>query len=77
MFLCLSIKGVSRARSTVDGSKDPSPSDIKLHTSKSETSLADSDPFVLISDAEVREARSHDTLQALPSISKSTLLPGN
>ena len=37
--------------------------------------MADTDSFVLLTDAEVREARSHDTLQK-QKMPKNKLLPG-
>ncbi|KAK7077189.1 WD repeat and FYVE domain-containing protein 3 [Halocaridina rubra] len=74
--------GVSRAISTIErgGSHDGQrSSDHRLQTSKSETSLADSDAFVLISDSEVREAQTQqivdrqDTKKKPP---KNPLMPG-
>ena len=75
------LTGVSRAISAIErgGSHDGQRgSDHRLQTSKSETSLADSDAFVLISESEVREAQiqqitQQETKKKLP---KNPLMPG-
>lgn len=58
-----------------DGQRGP---DHRLQTSKSETSLADSDAFVLISDSEVREAQSQQTAvqEAKKKLPRNPLMPG-
>ncbi|XP_069973806.1 WD repeat and FYVE domain-containing protein 3 isoform X2 [Penaeus vannamei] len=74
-------QGVARAISTIergvahDGQRGP---DHRLQTSKSETSLADSDAFVLISDSEVREAQSQQTAvqEAKKKLPRNPLMPG-
>ena len=66
--------GVTRAISTIErGVHDGA--DHRLQTSKSETSLVDSDAFVLISESEVREAQ--QTIQEMKSnLPKNPLMPG-
>ncbi|XP_068245244.1 WD repeat and FYVE domain-containing protein 3 isoform X2 [Palaemon carinicauda] len=71
--------GVSRAISAIErgGSHDgPRGPDHRLQTSKSETSLADSDAFVLISESEVREAKSQSSQQENKKLPKNPLMPG-
>lgn len=67
--------GVSRAISTIERAASHA-HDHRLQTSKSETSLADSDAFVLISETEVQEAqaRVQEVRKKLP---KNPLMPGN
>ncbi|KAG7173359.1 WD repeat and FYVE domain-containing protein 3-like [Homarus americanus] len=74
-------QGVARAISTIergashDGQRGH---DHRLQTSKSETSLADSDAFVLISDSEVREAQTHQTVvtETKKKLPRNPLMPG-
>ncbi|XP_063865461.1 WD repeat and FYVE domain-containing protein 3-like isoform X1 [Scylla paramamosain] len=70
-------KGVARAISTIERATSHT-HDHRLQTSKSETSLADSDTFVLISDSEIQEAQNQqakvqETRKRLP---KNPLMPG-
>ncbi|XP_045600783.1 WD repeat and FYVE domain-containing protein 3 isoform X4 [Procambarus clarkii] len=74
-------QGVARAISTIErgGSRDAQRAhDHRLQTSKSETSLVDSDTFVLISDSEVREAQSQQGVIVEPKkkLPRNPLMPG-
>ena len=66
-----------RAKSSVETTSSGTPqdgSDYKLPSSKSETNLVDN--FVVISDSDVKEAKSEDSLcNQKPQI--KSLLPGN
>ncbi|XP_050700499.1 WD repeat and FYVE domain-containing protein 3-like isoform X2 [Eriocheir sinensis] len=70
-------QGVSRAISTIERVASHT-HDHRLQTSKSETSLADSDTFVLISDSEVQEAQKQQVKpqDAKKKIPKNPLMPG-
>ncbi|KAK3895111.1 hypothetical protein Pcinc_001157 [Petrolisthes cinctipes] len=72
-------QGVLRAISTIErvaSSENQRSHDHRLQTSKSETSLADSDTFVLISDSEVREAKAGGNDQGKKKTPRNPLMPG-
>lgn len=70
--------GVARAISTIERAASHT-HDHRLQTSKSETSLADSDAFVLISESEIQEAQNQQAKvqEARKRLPKNPLMPGN